>query len=179
MGTINPWNQNYPAWATQAVNAMKTLDALDAQPGGNRYDGKFHGNDLTKLFATYVGKYQSHQPGFARIIEATSGLMRYANDGNIAARKDASLPLADALLEGARAMLDGRDGNYTAIPGFKERYLAEEFVPLLRTIQGGQIPPARDQWKNFWSRFLAGCCHDLFMVSGCYCSSTDPAVCAF
>ena len=59
--------------------------------------------------------------------------MRYANDGNIAARKDASLPLANALLEGARAMLDGRDGNYTAIPGFKERYLAEEFVPLLRT----------------------------------------------
>ena len=73
LGTINPWNQNYPAWATQAVNAMKTLDALDAQPGGIRYDGKFHGNNLTNLFAAYVGKYQSHQSGFARIIEAASG----------------------------------------------------------------------------------------------------------
>ena len=114
-----------------------------------------------------------------RLFRAAGGLMRYCDEENAAARRIAAWPIADALMESATALIQGRPAHFEAIPGIAQRYVPEELTALTAGIAQAQLGTNGVPWKEFWRQALGNCQQDLFKTTGSSEGSATAATCAF
>lgn len=160
------FEKSLPKWTSSVVSGLKRLDAADAVKGKQTLDGNYLGVDLKAFALRYAVRSKSEfVPIFVRLIEATEGLRSYSQHPSADA-------LGRAMLEGARAMIDGQPPRYAAVQGFKSRFIDVDFAGMFNEIANGK-PTPNNNWREYWQNWLGGCWPDLFVhrfpCDGCAC----------
>lgn len=157
-----------PKWTSTVIAGLKRLDAADAKDG-KTLDGNYLGVDLKSFALLYAFRSNSNSvPTFARVIDATEALRAYSKHPSADA-------LGRAMVEGARAMLEGREPRYATVEGFKSRFIDVDFGIMVKEIAQGKPSIDAHDWKDYWQKWLGGCWPDLFKHrylcdgSSCFC----------
>lgn len=158
------WSNTPPAWARPVTNLLKELDAADRVKGAPTHDGRYQGIDLEALAARYSQRYASHQTRMQNVFAATLGLHRYVASTSPVRGKNDLHVLSRALLEGARAFMEGKKPEFNRVPGFSQKFIDAEFAfYFTREIVGRKGPMNIAGWQSFWHGILENCYTDLFV----------------
>lgn len=167
MGDV--WNRTFDQRVRALVPLLKQLDAWDARRGEPKHDGRFHVTDLVQFADSYSKSIAQvstqEQTSITRLFQAAAGLKEFVNQRSSESRRIAAQPLADALIESARAIIEHRKPNFNAISGFSQQYIDVEFEVSVSDITAGKVPNAANPWKEFWRATLEGCHLDLFVTN--------------
>lgn len=165
----NPWSfaTRLPVWTAAVVTRLRHLDATDAADGKQTLDGRYLGVDLVSFARVYAARSGSEfVPMFVRLLDATEALRGYSQHPSADA-------LGRAMLEGARAMLEGRPPRYAAVSGFGTRFVDVDFAVMFKEVANGKAPFETQSWQDYWRHWLGGCWPDLFIkkypCDGCAC----------
>lgn len=161
--------KSFPKWTMPVVSGLKRLDAADAATNQPTHDGNYLGVDLKSFALLYAFRSNSKSvPAFVNLIEATEGLRAYS-------RHPSADALGRAMLEGARAMVEGRAPHYAEVKGFKTRFIDVDFATMVNEISQGKMSIPASDWKDYWQKWLGGCWPDLFKQkylcdgNSCFC----------